>query len=779
MKKIIIIFLFVFTVLYLISCGGNSETEIATTPTSSVEVTTGTPSSDDSKTDETTTPTTEDTALKANKRQARSKLDEIITPVLAKLPDGDLKMLVQEYYESEKLYIEQILDNEEAKEAVSKVIADTKEFAIAKFKPLLINKVEDNVNPLIEAITYVPLKDATKDFFIKEMIKIDNADNLEALSACFNEIIDDTKTFIVNETEKILVVLKNKALEELEPYVQALIEKIPYNDVKDSLSTFYTAETAKLAAVTAIDEVDDCIVEIKQDLEDYALSEAKKYAVNKLKEIVNQGLEKIPNQELKADLSAFAEIEFKKINDVEKLTDVVPTLEEVTSETKEYIKTLLVSTMKEYVKKLTQIETTTAYDYLPLSMQPNYKANLIKVNDVNYDFTSFVNVNDINKAGFGEQWQMVIENINQSVLMAKVFNVAQTALTAATNALDIYITNSYNDTMNYQTKGSNYKLAFSFENSMLIFNVEVTEIVNLPIIGNVYPKIKMRYNLDENKKEMYISLGDSYKLYYGISDDSYEMATTYGITVAGKTGSRASILTINTSDGKTVGHISEFTSLENEDKIKACADFYIENGYCSVIGNKASGMIGFTGYINELYLVSNGYLLGYEVKEELEVAGVKGTYNTIWFNIWDFDGISSLKVIEKTNDNKSSKSTVNVYLNGNTKLLVPTYNTKLTVKTSRKYDIEYRSRFYYSYDAENDKYIATEVQIPMMFIQEGENLESFTKDFKHENDMTINVSLQQQYLDKIISDYHSYVNSFASNKELYSSNDIVDMLNNI
>ena len=44
---------------------------------------------------------------------------------------------------------------------------------------------------------------------------------------------------------------------------------------------------------------------------------------------------------------------------------------------------------------------------------------------------------------------MVVENINQSVAMAKVFNVAQTALSSAGNAVDIYITNSYAEEMLY------------------------------------------------------------------------------------------------------------------------------------------------------------------------------------------------------------------------------------------------------------------------------------------------------------------------------------------
>ena len=50
----------------------------------------------------------------------------------------------------------------------------------------------------------------------------------------------------------------------------------------------------------------------------------------------------------------------------------------------------------------------------------------------------------------------------------------------------------------------------------------------------------------------------------------------------------------------------------------ACADFYIDDEYTSVVGNKASGIVGFAGYINELYETQEGKLLGYKVRETFE-----------------------------------------------------------------------------------------------------------------------------------------------------------------
>jgi hypothetical protein len=187
-------------------------------------------------------------------------------------------------------------------------------------------------------------------------------------------------------------------------------------------------------------------------------------------------------------------------------------------------------------------------------------------------------------------------------------------------------------------------------------------------------------------------------------------------------------------------------------------------------------MTGFDGYINELYSANEGRLLGYEVREELTIAGVTGTYNTLWFNLWDIQGINSVKVTDKTDSNKSWKSTVDVYLNGSSTLLSPTYNTKLTVKTSRKYDIEYRTRYYYTYNAETGTYVSNAVQVPMMFIQEGDNYNSFSTDMLKDNSVTVSVSLSQTHLNKILSDYDTLIDIFIANKDAMSSEAIIAYL---
>lgn len=772
-KKIIALLMGLAIVGTLTACGGGGSTPSTNPGTTNPPVTqpSDNPSTGSGSTND------ETIELASYKSAAISKLDEIVNPVIEKIPDEDLKTAIKNYYDTEKQYVNGINDLETAKLAANKVVDDTKTFAKDTLKPLAIQKLNGVINPLIEKITYEELKNSVQSFYDTEMAKIDATETLTEVSDTFKEILDDTKTFISTETEKVIIALKNKALEELDPYVAALIAKIPYDTLKIDTQALYNEEKKKLEAVDTIEGFEPCVKEIRDDLEEYALIETKKIAVTKLQEVVDAGIAKIPNPEFKEDLTEFSKTEIAKLNAVTAIEDVPTTLTTVITETEAHIQGLLVNTVKEYVARLTAVETATAYDYLPTAMNPSYSSNVVNASSINYDFTSFTNVSTINQAGYGEQWQMVVENINQSVAMAKVFNVAQTALSSAGNAVDIYITNSYAEEMSHTFSESGYSGKFEFKDAKLVFNITLTDSVTVPGFGSVKPVIKMEYDLTKEAKGMFISLGDSYKVKYVITENGYEMATTYGLTIAGKAASRSSYLSIVKSNGKTTGHIYEYTTYEGSDKIKACADFYVENGYVSVVGNKSLGMTGFDGYINELYSANEGRLLGYEVREELTIAGVTGTYNTLWFNLWDIQGINSVKVTDKTDSNKSGKSTVDVYLNGSSKMLSPTYNTKPIIgKTSRKYDIEYRTRYYYTYDAENDMYVANAVQVPMMFIQEGDNYNSFSADMLSDNGITASVSLSSNHLNKILDDYDTLIDVFITNKDAMSSEAIIAYL---
>ena len=478
-KSIVLIILLFFFAICLIACGDSGSATPSgnggnAAPSSNTENQGSTQQSNNQSNGNSDN---NEANLSSYKAAAIAKLDEIVNPVIAKLPDGDLKTAIQNFYDTEKQYINGINDVNTAKAAANKVVEDAKAFAKNTLKPMIIA--------------------------------------------------------------------------ELDPYVTALIEKIPYEALKTNTRNFYETEKTKLDNLEGATLVN----EIKDDLEAFALTEAKKIAVAKLEEVINAGLAKIPNQEFKDDLTAFSSTEIAKLNAVTKIEDVPSTLQTVVTESQAHIKELLVSTVKDYLVRLTAIERVTAYDYLPAAMCQSYAGNIIDAASINYDFTTFVNVSSINQAGYGEQWQMVVENIDQSVLMAKVFNVVQTALGIAGNAVDIYITNSYAEEMSYSFSGDNYTGIFEFKDGKLVFNISFTSSVTVPVIGAVQPVINMEYDLANDEKTMFISLGDAYKIKYVIADDAYKMATTYGLTIAGKSASRSSYLSITKTNDKTNGHI--------------------------------------------------------------------------------------------------------------------------------------------------------------------------------------------------------------------------------
>ena len=426
-----------------------------------------------------------------------------------------------------------------------------------------------------------------------------------------------------------------------------------------------------------------------------------------------------------------------------------------------------------FINGLSAIENTTAFDYIPETMLPLYSKNLVNEKDIAYDFESFTNVSSINKAGYGEQWQMVLDNIYQSAKIAKIFNVVQSSISVAGKTIEDYLSKTSSSTIDYNFEKDNFTGKLQYNSGIIAINIDFTKSINYSLTGEIKPKLFMGYDMNSGKKSITVNLGDAYKLKYMISGESYAMATTYGVNIGETRFSRSSYLSISKKDNKTVGHIYEYTSKGDKDMIKACADFYMSDGFVSVVGNKASGMLGFKGYINELYLESEGRLLGYEVEEEVSSIA----YNTLWFNLWDISGINNVKVTEKSKENNSSKSTVDVYLNNSSSLLSPTYNSKLGIKTSRKYDVELRSRFYYTYDAENEVYVSHEIQVPMMMIQEGDNFNSFSNDMQQDNGLTTSVALKSEYLNKILSDYDTLIPIFKQNKDSMSSEEIQTLLN--
>ena len=77
-----------------------------------------------------------------------------------------------------------------------------------------------------------------------------------------------------------------------------------------------------------------------------------------------------------------------------------------------------------------------------------------------------------------------------------------------------------------------------------------------------------------------------------------------------------------------------------------------------------------------------------------------------------------------------------------------------------------RTRHYYTYDADKEEYVDNEITVPMIFIQEGDNFNTFAADFLADNQTVVSVALEEDSLNKILDDYDTYIDIFIENKEL-------------
>ena len=137
---------------------------------------------------------------------------------------------------------------------------------------------------------------------------------------------------------------------------------------------------------------------------------------------------------------------------------------------------------------------------------------------------------------------------------------------------------------------------------------------------------------ESGEKTVRIQLGDANALAYTVKENSYEFAIKY-------LGVRRAMFSVSEdADGKVSGKIYEYLTVSSAE-IASAAEFYITDNYVSVVGNKASGMLGFSGCISELYDADSGKMIGYEVQETLSSI----VYNTLWFNLDRISGITDIK----------------------------------------------------------------------------------------------------------------------------------------
>ncbi len=432
--------------------------------------------------------------------------------------------------------------------------------------------------------------------------------------------------------------------------------------------------------------------------------------------------------------------------------------------------------LKGYFSSLYEALVHDPYSYIPNSMRPKHVTK-VSQSDVTYDFSDFVDVDDIKYGGFGEQWHMIIENIKQSELFYNITTYGSDVLALASAAVLSELDN-YEGTSTYHKiwMQPKYRATFDFADNVINYYLYLHTAINVPLLGNLTPHLDFQYDLNTFTKTVRIELNENNVIKFEITGNSYKFAMEYGV---GGVARKAYFEVEKDQDDVAIGHIYEFITNSDKELIKSCADFYIDDNYVSAVGNKANAIPGFDGIINELYLKETGKLLGYKVQETFTKWGFSKTYNTLWFNLCDIANINSVKAIGNGSVDPHENNH-DIYLNGSETLFEPDKNAKLMVKTSRKYDVEMRTQYFYG--NQDDEIIEFECLIPMMFIQDdgtesGEtNYSTFESDILSKNGINAGVTLLETYLTKIREDYLELIPDFKENKELINSDYITEFI---
>lgn len=402
---------------------------------------------------------------------------------------------------------------------------------------------------------------------------------------------------------------------------------------------------------------------------------------------------------------------------------------------------------------------------IPEKMSPEYSGNLIPSASLDRNYLNFVSVNDIPKNGVGKQWNMVVENIAQSQIFFNVLSVIDNVSTMSVAAFNNYIDKNPADTAHYQFESGIYSVTISCTGKTIDYVLEYT--ANVPVLGEQSIQIALSMDTNTNVKNVRIQIGEANALAYTVADDKYTFAIKY-------LGVRRAYFEVNeNSDGTMIGHIYEYITADAIEVVSA-ADFYITESYLTVVGNKADGIAGFEGAICELYSVSNGRMIGYEVMEKLEVSKVSVIYNTLWFDIEDLNGITSVKYAPKSDDNDENV----FYINGcdtpwETKVMG--LSAGLKKAGSRRFDIEFRTQYFYYYDSDNKCYVRAEARVPMLFIQE-EVFDSMTSDINEKNNVMISVKTNSDELTRLKTEYAEKVTLLGKNKDKYTVEWIIEYI---
>ncbi len=363
--------------------------------------------------------------------------------------------------------------------------------------------------------------------------------------------------------------------------------------------------------------------------------------------------------------------------------------------------------------------TPSVWSFLPESFTPeNY---LLEGNAPSY--TDFVKVEDIPKKYMGKQLNVVIDALNKLETVLGYVDTVQGSLNAIEQVYTTFLNNSPDD-----------YTSFSDDTGVFTYNITLTEDCYslYAAIGDV--NVKINSDLVTGEYEVRVRLTEESVLKYTVNEESFKIA----VVILGSASTQIEFIRDSENTEILTGYIYEYLTIEGMEIKASSAYLYVGETYTTVVGTKGDFILTADARNCEVYNNESGCLVGTEVSEYVSL--LKKSYDTLWYNIFDIAGISSIR---KDDEKSGLFNPDTIYINGSTEKI---HSMSVGLfDQSRRFDIEFKTVCAYTKNPETGTLEKLEFEVPMIFIQE-DFTDSFSADYLSEND--VNVSINRSDADK-------------------------------
>lgn len=389
------------------------------------------------------------------------------------------------------------------------------------------------------------------------------------------------------------------------------------------------------------------------------------------------------------------------------------------------------------------------WEFLPESLSVE---NKVESGFQTLDFSAgFVNVNAISKKHIGRQLNVVYENLLSVEKITAYLDDFYTYSNIIVNLYQTFLNDNPDNFAVFEKNTENFS-----------FKIEISNGKNLLFASFKSATIELEYDLETNTASGRVQLTDNSALKYKFSKNKIDWAVNaFGVLVGQ--------LSLEKTNKGVSGYVYEFMGV-NEAALKTTTLIDITTTTTLITSNKREIDDLVVEAVVELYDNKTGNLIVSKAKETNKIVD----FETIWFNLYDIDGIESVKKVDEQN----SLNLDTIYVNNS----VNPFQSKRNNFGfgSRQFDIEMREVYYFVFNEISGKYEKIKVEIPMFFVQQN-NLDSYKRDAYSDNknngiQENLKNNVEEKWLEILLSEYDAQLPKFEELKESVNKQDVIDFI---